>query len=183
MSLLAFLFLASSLLGQFGIAPNIPPVRSASAAVCEPGIILFILHQNEHFATDFGKPPIIFENPTYTSKDTAITEAQPATAPVRNHSPFWQSLLLLSLVLWNNVPLASSQPSLRGRKHSGPFLGFTLCSHRTGPRTEDLKTIRILGFGHHSGGASQEQFHPEWQGIQRHGRHGAWHTQVLCEYL
>lgn len=90
-SLLAFLFLASYLLGPFGNAPNIPPVRSASSAVCEPGlhgIILFILHQNEHFATDFGKPPIIFENPTYTSKDTAITAAQPTSAPVRNHSPF-----------------------------------------------------------------------------------------------
>ncbi|XP_043344111.1 low-density lipoprotein receptor-related protein 2 isoform X2 [Cervus canadensis] len=40
------------------------------------------LAMNEHFATDFGKPPIIFENPTYTSKDTAITAAQPTSAPV-----------------------------------------------------------------------------------------------------
>ena len=41
MSLLAFLFF---FWGQFGKAPNIPPVRSASSAVCEPGlhgIILF----------------------------------------------------------------------------------------------------------------------------------------------
>ena len=36
----------------------------------------------EHFATDFRKPPIIFENPTYASKDTTITVAQPTTAPV-----------------------------------------------------------------------------------------------------
>lgn len=160
-SLLAFLFF---FWGQFGKAPHIPPVRSASSAVCEPGlhgIILFFLHQNEHFATDFGKPPIIFENPTYSSKDAAITVAQPTTAPVRNHSPFCQVLLLLSLVLWNNVPLASSHTSLHGRKHSGPFLSFMLRSHRTGPRTEGLKTIRILGVGYHSGGASQEQFHPE----------------------
>ncbi|KAI4544121.1 hypothetical protein MG293_004387 [Ovis ammon polii] len=39
------------------------------------------LAMNEHFATDFGKPPIIFENPTYSSKDAAITVAQPTTAP------------------------------------------------------------------------------------------------------
>ncbi|OWK00049.1 hypothetical protein Celaphus_00015801 [Cervus elaphus hippelaphus] len=77
------------------ILPSLPKLsRSVSLCgilsleICLHGIILFILHQNEHFATDFGKPPIIFENPTYTSKDTAITAAQPTSAPVRNHSPF-----------------------------------------------------------------------------------------------
>lgn len=99
---------------------------------------------------DLGKPPIIFENPTYTSRDTAVKVAQPTTTPVRNHSPCCQVWLLLDLVLWNNVPLGSSQPSLHGRKHTGRLLSFTPCSNRTDPRTEGLKTIRILGFGSHS---------------------------------
>uniref|UniRef100_A0A8C6B9V0 Low-density lipoprotein receptor-related protein 2 n=1 Tax=Monodon monoceros TaxID=40151 RepID=A0A8C6B9V0_MONMO len=37
---------------------------------------------SEHFAMDLGKPPIIFENPTYTSRDTAVKMAQPTTTPV-----------------------------------------------------------------------------------------------------
>ena len=41
-----------------------------------------LLAMREHFATDFRKPPIIFGNPTYASKDTTITAAQPTTAPV-----------------------------------------------------------------------------------------------------
>ena len=140
---------------------------------------------------DLGKPPIIFENPTYTSRDTAVKVAQPTATPVRNHSPCCQDWLLLDLVLWNNVPLGSSQPSLHGRKHTGRFLSFTPCSNRTDPRTEGLKTIRILGFGNHSGGADQEPFHPEWSEqevwvhIQRLGKHTVPDTRIraLCKYL
>ena len=41
-----------------------------------------LLGMREHFATDFRKPPIIFGNLMYASKDTTITAAQPTTAPV-----------------------------------------------------------------------------------------------------
>nr|XP_010969732.1 low-density lipoprotein receptor-related protein 2 isoform X1 [Camelus bactrianus] len=37
---------------------------------------------SEHFAMDLGKPPIIFENPMYASRDSAIKVVQPTTAPV-----------------------------------------------------------------------------------------------------
>ena len=37
---------------------------------------------SEHFAMDLEKPPIIFENPMYTSKDGTIRMAQPTTTQV-----------------------------------------------------------------------------------------------------
>lgn len=41
-----------------------------------------LLGMREHFATDIRKPPIIFGNLMYASKDTTITAAQPTTTPV-----------------------------------------------------------------------------------------------------
>lgn len=93
-------------LDKFGIATSIPPgVRRAPSFLCKPDTSF--LRQSEHFAMEMGKQPIIFENPMYASRDSDVKVVHQPTQ-VRSHSPFFQVLLLLNLVLLNNALLGFS---------------------------------------------------------------------------
>lgn len=75
---------------NFSMVPSMPPgERGTPSSMCEPDQYFFFLYQSDHFAMEMGKQPIIFENPMYATRDSAIKVAQPPQVRSRIVLSFW----------------------------------------------------------------------------------------------